>query len=119
VVLAAGAWSSPLLAAAGLDLAVRPRRGQMLRFAAGRLSTALVVAGGDELAVPRADGSVVVGTTLEDVGFDSRTVPDDLARLEAWARAAIPGLGRRVDAWAGLRPTRPAPHRRSAGRLPT
>ena len=112
VVLAAGAWSSPLLAAAGLDLAVRPRRGQMLRFAAGRLSTALVVAGGDELAVPRADGSVVVGTTLEDVGFDPRTVPDDLARLEAWARAAIPGLGRRVDTWAGLRPC-------AAGAAPT
>jgi glycine oxidase len=59
--------------------------------------------------VPRADGRVVVGTTLEDVGFDGRTVAADLDRLEAWARRWVPGLGRRERAWAGLRPWSASP----------
>jgi len=79
----------------------------MMLFDGGRLPSALVAADGEELAVPRTDGTVAVGTTLEDAGFDAVTVPADLQRLEAWARAQVPALGRRVDAWAGLRPSSP------------
>jgi glycine oxidase len=104
VVIAAGAWSAPLLAEAGLDLKVAPRRGQMLLFDRGDLDTILMRAGGEGLAVPRADGPVVVGTTLEDAGFDASTRPADLDRLEGWAREWVPGLGARVDSWAGMRP---------------
>lgn len=106
VVIAAGAWSAPLLEAAGIAATVAPRRGQMLLFAGGRIDTVLMEAGADgvHLALPRADGRVVVGTTLEDVGFDAGTVPADLDRLEAWAREWVPGLGAREDAWSGFRP---------------
>ena len=78
----------------------------MLIFSGGRLDTVLMEAraGTVGLAVPRADGRVVVGTTLEDVGFDEATVPADLDRMEEWAREWIPGLGPREDAWAGFRP---------------
>lgn len=106
VVIAAGAWAAPFLEAAGVAVAVAPRRGQMLLFDRGRIDTVLMEArpGGVSLAVPRADGRVVVGTTLEDVGFDTGTVPAELDRLEEWARRWVPGLGAREDAWSGFRP---------------
>jgi glycine oxidase len=109
VVIASGAWAAPHLAAAGLPLAVAPRRGQMMRFACPAPPPVLRQGGGEEIAVPRSDGRVLVGTTLEDVGFDAATEPATLDRLEAWARRWVPGLGAREDAWAGLRPFSPRP----------
>lgn len=109
VVIATGAWAAPHLAEAGLALEVAPRRGQMMLFAAGDLDTVLIEAGREGVAVPRADGRIVVGTTLEDAGFAARTVDGDLDRLERWARSRVPGLGAREDAWAGLRPWSPRP----------
>ena len=104
VVVATGAWAAPHLAELGLAVEVAPRRGQMMIFDRGDLDTVLMEKVAEGVAVPRADGRVVVGTTLEDTGFDTETVDADLARLEAWARRWVPGLGRREDAWAGLRP---------------
>ncbi|HET6690684.1 MAG TPA: FAD-dependent oxidoreductase [Miltoncostaeaceae bacterium] len=109
LVIATGAWASPYLDELGIAARVAPRRGQMMLFDRGDLDTVLMEKATEGVAVPRADGRVVAGTTLEDVGFDARTVPDDLARLEAWARRWIPGLGRRLDAWAGFRPWSPDP----------
>lgn len=106
VVIATGAWAGPLLAGAGVHRRIAPRRGQMLLFSGGDLGTVLMESrpGAVGVAVPRGDGRIVVGTTLEDVGFDAATVPADLDRLEAWAREWIPELGPREDAWAGFRP---------------
>jgi glycine oxidase len=81
----------------------------MMLFDGGDLPTVLMEKAAEGVAVPRADGRIVAGTTLEDVGFDARTVAADLDRLEAWARRWIPRLGRRVDAWAGFRPWSPRP----------
>jgi glycine oxidase len=102
-VIAAGAWSQPLLDQVGVRLEVRPRRGQMMLFDSGRLPLVLRTAE-RQIALPRADGRVAVGTTWEDAGFDARTDAATLDRLEAWARAQVPGLGERETAWAGLRP---------------
>lgn len=109
VVVAAGAWAAPLLGALAVRTTVAPRRGQMMIFDRGDLPTVLLRADGEELAVPRADGRVLIGTTLEDAGFDAAPRDPDLDRLEAWARSEVPGLGRREDAWAGLRPWSPDP----------
>lgn len=109
VVIATGAWAAAHLAEAGLRLAVAPRRGQMLLFSAGDLDTVLIEGGREGVAVPRADGRVVAGTTLEDAGFDAGTVDADLDRLEEWTRANVPGLGEREDSWAGFRPWSPRP----------
>jgi glycine oxidase len=104
VVVATGAWAAPHLAELGLAVEVAPRRGQMMLFDRGDLDTILMEKVAEGVAVPRADGRVVVGTTLEDAGFRAETADADLDRLEAWARRWVPGLGRREDAWAGLRP---------------
>lgn len=100
-VLAAGAWSAPLGAAG-----IAPVKGQMLLAQAepGQLCQLLI---GDEVyLIPRRDGRVLIGSTLEEVGFDM--TPTVAAREQLWARAvqlwpALSGLPL-IGHWAGLRP---------------
>ena len=108
VVLTTGAWTGGLLS--GLDMAcpIKPMKGQMLLFGRCELVSRVVLANG-RYAIPRADGRIVFGSTLEDVGF--RRTPDREAfeSLYASALAMIPAL-RRVDLeaqWAGFRPSSP------------
>lgn len=109
VVLAAGAWNGELLARLGLDLPVRPMKGQMILYkCAEDFLPAMVLARG-RYAIPRRDGHVLVGSTLEDVGFDKTPSEDALASLRASAEALLPALADAVVIrhWAGLRPGSP------------
>ncbi len=106
VVLAAGAWSGPLSMAMGVRLPVEPWRGQMLRVDAESRPLRHVVFCGELVLVPRPHGPLVVGTTLEKVGFDSRVTLGGLCHILARADRMAPGLGGLPVAhtWAGLRP---------------
>lgn len=108
VLLSAGAWSG------GLDglprpLPVEPRRGQMLalRAPAGVIRHNLFST--SAYVVPRIEGSVFVGATVERVGFDKRVTADGVAALLAGARRIAPRLGSAelLETWAGLRPGTP------------
>jgi glycine/D-amino acid oxidase-like deaminating enzyme len=59
--------------------------------------------------IPRSDGRLVVGSTVEDVGFDKRVNPETVQRLHQLAAILVPELGeaRIHDDWAGLRPGTP------------
>ena len=106
LVVAAGAWSEPLIPQARHE-SIFPVRGQMLRLdppGESHLSTILMDNG--VYLIPRVDGSVVVGSTVERAGFD-KTV--DMAAQNALQRKAVercPGLAGAVvtHRWAGLRP---------------
>lgn len=109
VVVAGGAWSAGLLADA-VSLDVVPVRGQMLLFrtAPGTLRRILLREG--HYVIPRRDGLVLAGSTLEYVGYDKSVTGD--ARAELWDAAVrlVPAL---ADCpverhWAGLRPGSPA-----------
>lgn len=106
VVLAAGAWSTPLAASLGLVVDVRPVRGQilLLRGEPGLLGP--TINNGDNYLVPRRDGRVLVGSTMEDVGFSDFSTPQVIARLRAGAAALFPACAQmEVETdWAGLRP---------------
>ena len=117
-VLATGAWSGTLLPALESlhtqpDLVgspnIRPIRGQMLLFKLepGLLNT-IVYRNGLYL-IPRRDGHVLVGSTLEDVGFDKSTDMPTRERLHTEATALLPALGsmQPIQHWAGLRPGSP------------
>lgn len=109
ILVAAGAWSGSLLAEVGWIVPVRPMKGEMvlLRGAPGLLPK-LIVQGGRYL-IPRRDGRVLVGSTVEDAGFD--TTPTEAARasLRAFAEAVCPACAEMpLEAhWAGLRPGSP------------
>ena len=59
--------------------------------------------------IPRSDGRIVLGATVEDAGFDKRVDPDTVQRLQRAAANVVPEIGqmRIHDAWAGLRPGSP------------
>ncbi|HET7692545.1 MAG TPA: glycine oxidase ThiO [Gemmatimonadota bacterium] len=105
VVLAAGAWSAGI---AGLPrpLAVRPVKGQMAALRPAAMPIRHVVGGRGAYCVPRDDGRIVVGATVEDAGFDERVDPAAVEALIRAAAAAVPALAAAPveSRWAGLRP---------------
>jgi glycine oxidase len=109
VVLATGAWSGLGLAGLAATPHIRPIRGQMLLFklAPGVLDTILYRNG--LYLIPRRDGHVLAGSTLEDAGFDKSTDDATRQRLHAEAAELLPALAamQPVQHWAGLRPGSP------------
>ncbi len=108
VVLAAGAWATEI---AGLPrpLAVEPYRGQMFAVAAsGAATLSHVVYGPDTYIVPRGD-RILIGATMERVGFDSNTTDAALASVRAKVAAYWPIVASvpATASWAGLRPVTP------------
>ena len=106
VVLAAGAWSGPWAEALGLRVPVRPVKGQMLLLRAVPPPLRHVVFAGHSYLVPRVDGTVYVGATQEEAGYDRRVTAAGLHELTALAAALVPSLAdaELVRAGAGLRP---------------
>lgn len=113
-VVTAGAWSQQLLGEHALGLDIRPIRGQMLLYKAhpGQLET-IVMQNGTYI-VPRADGHILVGSTLEDAGFDKSTTDEARRSLHTTATTLLPFLNDTplIGHWAGLRPGSP-------GNIPT
>lgn len=119
-VLAGGAWSRILLAA-GLPAsateslpAIHPVRGQIVLFKAEPGLLPHIVLSQGKYLVPRRDGHILAGSTLEDVGFDKSCTASARESLTAFALGALPALAdaELVHHWAGLRPGSP-------GNLPT
>ena len=105
VVLAAGAWVGKITGARFAG-AVKPARGQLVSYSSTPLRH--VAYGPRGYVVPRAD-SLIGGSTMEDVGFDSKTTPAGIKKVRAAAEEICPVLEstQNVTAWAGLRPVTP------------
>lgn len=108
VVVTTGAWAYQLLEPFHA-VAIKPVRGQMLLYRATPDTVGPMVLAGGRYVIPRRDGRVLVGSTLEDTGFDKRTTAAARADLEAAARAIVPALADYPveHHWAGLRPGSP------------
>ncbi len=106
VCVAAGAWSAELLEPLECHISTLPVRGQMLLYKLPRRTFHQVLYEGTRYVVPRDDGHVLVGSTLEQAGFDATTTPDVIEDLKSFAASLFSDLtvDRLVDAWAGLRP---------------
>lgn len=105
VVLACGAWTSRLWPA----VTVKPVRGQMVCYQAERNFLQTMVLKEGRYAIPRRDGLLLVGSTTEDVGFDTGTSREGRNMLAAAAADLFPGINRFpiVGHWSGLRPATP------------
>lgn len=108
VVVAAGAWSGEI---GGLPrpLPVHPVRGQMVSLDRGASLLETVVETPEAYLIPRRGGPLVVGSTMEDAGFEVETTDTAIGNLVDAARRAVPGLGEHppLERWAGLRPGTP------------
>lgn len=104
--IAAGAWADGLLKKLGLSLGIKPIRGQMVLLKTPAPILQHVIYSGGRYLVPRDDGRLLVGSTLEDVGFDHRVTADAVRGLIDFAVAWFPELrdAELEHSWAGLRP---------------
>jgi glycine oxidase len=116
VVLAAGCWSGELGGVPeGALPSVRPVKGQVLRLLGSDRAPALtrtvrgIVQGASVYLVPRDDGSVVVGATVEELGFDTTVTAGAVYELLRDARRVVPGITEAAvgESSAGLRPCAP------------
>ena len=107
VVIAAGAWSGAI---EGLPrrLPVEPVRGQIVRLRPAPGTDLDVVVSDHEghYAVPRKDGTVVAGSTMEKAGFDSDPTVSGRRGVRDAVGALVPALrgAAEAESWAGLRP---------------
>ncbi len=109
VVIAAGAWSARLLKELTLAVAVTPVRGQMIMFHSQPNFVKRIVLAHNRYIIPRLDGRVLIGSTLEKAGFNKITTQQALQDLKQIAFELMPGLNKfPVEKhWAGLRPSSP------------
>lgn len=113
VINCCGAWAGQV---APVSLPVRPVKGQMLsvveprsRTGGNRIALRHVVRAPEVYLVPRSDGRVLIGSTIEEAGFDQRVDVQTIQRLHDAGARLLPRLaqGRMLECWAGLRPGTP------------
>jgi glycine oxidase len=104
VVNCAGAWAGWVLP---YRIPTRPVKGQMLSIVGWpRLRH---VVRGHRYLVPRSDGRILIGASVEEAGYDKRTDADTIKEMYQTAIRWVPALaqGRILESWAGLRPGTP------------
>lgn len=121
VVVCAGAWSGKVLQCFKRQLClgkpheekpdfklpdIFPVKGQMLAVQTKVGTLRSVILQGNRYLIPRHDGVVLVGSTVEDAGYDKQTTGSALKELLAFAHATIPATRfcRVISQWSGLRP---------------
>lgn len=108
-IVCSGAWTGVLMQSTGVQLPIEPVHGQMILFKGppGLVSRITLYKG--RYVIPRRDGRVLVGSTLEHTGFEKKTTPVALEDLRQAAFELIPDLAALEieHHWAGLRPGSP------------
>ncbi|WP_055076685.1 glycine oxidase ThiO [Pseudanabaena sp. 'Roaring Creek'] len=103
-VLATGAWTRSLL-----PLPIKPIKGQMLSVFDRDRKLQSVIYAPNCYIVPRQDGTIVIGATVEDVGFDQGNNAAGIAQLLNRAIAVYPAIANMpiTETWWGFRPHAP------------
>jgi glycine oxidase len=105
-VLAAGSWSSLVPGVPASLPVVRPVRGQMVLLDERPPRLRTIVFGASTYVVPRGDGRVVCGSTMENAGFRKEVTAAGLEVILSGALACVPSLGAAQfsSAWSNFRP---------------
>lgn len=109
VCLCAGTWTGQLLEGLNVHLPVEPWRGQMILWKTATPLLSNIVNEGYRYLVPRKDGHLLAGATVEDVGFDDGTTDEAIAELRQFSHGLLPGLRSASvqQTWSALRPGTP------------
>jgi len=105
--LASGSWSGQLAASLGIELPVKPIRGQIVLLEGAPQVIKRNIYVGHRYLTPRSDGRVLVGSTQEDVGFLKENTKSGVSELLSFAKSIAPETGQFAveSRWAGLRPS--------------
>jgi len=106
VIVAGGAWSSRLIEPLGLKGSVVPARGQMIALKGQGCSINRVLHSSKVYLVPRRDGRILIGATVEYAGFEKAVTVEGVRSLLSAATELVPSLMdlQIVEMWSGLRP---------------
>ena len=109
IIVAAGAWTPKVLGPLAAGLHIQPVRGQMLLYKTAPAVLRRIVLKDGTYLIPREDGHILVGSTLEEAGFDKSVTEEAHDALKRRAEAVLPQLKglEPVRQWAGLRPGSP------------
>lgn len=104
VVVCAGAWSAQLLPKTSVS--IEPVRGQMLQFGGESNELSCMIMRDGHYLIPRRDGLVLCGSTLEHAGFNTQVTDEAREQLQRAAARMVPRFKRKqvLRHWAGLRP---------------
>lgn len=110
-VLAAGSWSSLVGDLPRAMPEVKPVRGQLIQLDERPPRVRTIVLGDGGYVVPRGDGRVVCGSTMEHAGFRREVTAAGVASILTKALALVPSLGEAQvgPAWSSFRPHADAP----------
>lgn len=108
-VVTSGAWSFELLKDTAIKLNIKPMRGQILLYQVPAIFLKTIIYQDGFYMVPRQDGYLLAGSTLEDVGFDTGVTEAVKDALQHKAETILPALKDMpiVKHWSGLRPGTP------------
>lgn len=106
-VIAAGCWAGALTAQLDVPIQIEPAKGQIVLVEAMPPPFQHIVDGLGIYVVPRADGKILLGATVEFVGYDKTTTVDGAKQMIDAGIAIAPELADStfVQTWAGLRPS--------------
>jgi glycine oxidase len=108
VVLAAGCFSGEI-DWLGRYAPTRPVRGQILSLRPNGALLGRTLRSSKGYLVPRTDGRIIAGSTLEDAGFDKHLTPAGVQGILQGVLELVPAVASAqiIDSWAGLRPGTP------------
>lgn len=108
-VFCGGPWAPELMESLDILLPVEPWRGQLILWKTDPSLLSSVLNEGFRYLVPREDGHLLAGATVEDVGFDCQTTDEAISELKEYSCSLLPQLRdyEVTQAWAGLRPKTP------------
>ena len=107
VLICAGAWSSGLIPDGATKFRrIEPVKGQMLQFQAPPDLLSCMVMENSRYLIPRKDGLILAGSTLEHTEFNKNLTDNAREQLRNFAIGVLPVLAKMpvVNHWAGLRP---------------
>ncbi len=106
IIIASGAWSGNLVKKEVCDIKISPIRGQMISFQCNKNLFSQIILKNELYLIPRKDGLVLSGSTLENAGFNKDITEAGLNTLKKFALDLIPKLSKckTIRQWSGLRP---------------
>ncbi len=109
VILATGSWSEQLASSLGLSLHVYPVKGQCFSAQLRKKVLHRSVFAEKCYLIPKRDGSILVGATQEEVGFNKETTVQGIQALYNIAVSMVPDMREAIfiRTWAGFRPGNP------------
>lgn len=105
IIITAGAWSKSILGN-GFELGVKPVHGQMICVKPVKPLLQQIVLDDGHYFIPRRDGHLLIGSTMENIGYSKIKTPAAREELLNWAYCIWPDLvsAKFVKHWSGLRP---------------